>query len=124
MHDASAGHRPRLARFATPGLLALVLLVGGGNLWATYDQVGTVRAAEAASARNAASVAQLCQAGNASRAQQITLWDHFAAISKPPPHQTAAQAAARQKSVAAILAYIRRVFAPRDCAQPGRAAGR
>ena len=103
----------RLARLATPGLLALVLLVGAGNLWATHDEVGQVQ-------RTAASVTQLCQAGNASRAQQVTLWDHFAAISKPPPHQTPAQAAARRKAINGILAYIRHVFAPRNCQAPLR----
>lgn len=103
--------KTRLARYATPGLLALVLLIGGGNLWATYDQAGAVR-------RAAATTTQLCEAGNMARAQQVTLWDHFAAISKPPPHQTPAQAAARRKSIAGILAYIRHVFAPRNCQAP------
>jgi hypothetical protein len=59
---------------------------------------------------------QLCQAGNESRAQQVTLWTHLIEISAPPPHETAAQKAARAKLIAGFLAYVRQVFAPRDCA--------
>jgi len=72
-------------------------------------------------ARSAASVVELCQAGNVARQQQITLWDHFAAISKAPPHETPAQKAVRLREVASILTYIHHVFAPRNCSQPSKA---
>ena len=62
-----------------------------------------------------ASVVQLCQSGNAARAQQAALWTHIIGISVPPPHQTAAQKTQRVKTIAAFLAYVRQVFAPRDC---------
>ena len=62
-----------------------------------------------------ASVVQLCQAGNESRAQQIVLWTHLIAVSTPPPRETAVQEQQRHATVTAFLAYIGRVFAPRDC---------
>ena len=65
--------------------------------------------------RAKASVVQLCQAGNDSRAQQLTLWLHLIAISVPPAHQTAEQKAQRAKLIASFLAYVRSVFSPRDC---------
>ena len=50
---------------------------------------------------------QLCQAGNESRAQQVTLWTHLIAISAPPPHETAAQKQQRAMIVRQFLAYVR-----------------
>lgn len=44
----------RGARLAAIGLLILTVIIGAGNLWATHDQVGTVRAVAATSARAAA----------------------------------------------------------------------
>ena len=63
-----------------------------------------------------ASVVQLCQAGNESRAQQVTLWTHLVAISAAPARETAAARRQRQAVIAAFLRYVRKVFAPRDCA--------
>ena len=97
------------ARLATVGLLILTLLAGGGNLWATYGQVGAVRAAEARAARAAATVTQLCETGNEFRAQQASLWDYVIHLSKPP--QTAAQRAV----VARFEHYLHLVTAPRNC---------
>ena len=62
-----------------------------------------------------ASVVQLCQSGNESRAQQVTLWTHLIAISPPPPRQAPAQHAARDTLIRQFLAYVRTVFAPRNC---------
>ena len=56
-----------------------------------------------------------CQAGNAERAEQTALWTHLAAISKPPPHLTRRQLAANKREIAALLAYVKHTFAPRDC---------
>ena len=58
-----------------------------------------------------------CQASNATRGSEVALWDHLAAISKPPAHATAAQKRADRVEIAGLLAYIRRTFAPRDCAE-------
>lgn len=63
-----------------------------------------------------ASVVQLCQAGNESRAQQVQLWSHLAAISVPPARETAQARARRIAAVNALEAYVRQVFAPRNCA--------
>jgi hypothetical protein len=62
-----------------------------------------------------ATVTQLCLTGNDFRAQQVTLWTHLVAISAPPPHQTPAQQRQRAAMIRAFLAYVRTVFAPRDC---------
>lgn len=67
-----------------------------------------------------------CEAGNQTRAEQVLLWTHLAQISTPPPHATKAQKAKDAQEIAALLRYIRRVFAPRPCQQvyatssPGR----
>lgn len=96
------------ARWAVAVLFVLVLAIGGLNLLFTAHEVNAVRAAQV-------SVVQLCQAGNESRAQQVSLWDHLVAISRPPPHETPAQARKRLATTRAFLAYIRKVFAPRNC---------
>jgi hypothetical protein len=62
-----------------------------------------------------ASVVQLCQAGNESRAQQVTLWTHLVAMSAPPPHQTAAQKRQRAALTRDFLGYVREIFKARDC---------
>ena len=99
---------PWSIRYAVVSLFILSFLLAGASWWlsvrAVQGEIG-----------NRASVVQLCQAGNDSRAQQVTLWTHLIAISAPPPHQTAAQKAAREKLVTGFLAYVRKVFAPRDC---------
>jgi hypothetical protein len=89
-------------------LAVLTFLLAGGSFWLS---VRTVQGQVA----NRASVVQLCQAGNDSRAQQVTLWTHLVAISAPPPHETAAQRAVREVRVRQFLGYVRQVFAPRDC---------
>lgn len=99
----------RGARYAAIGLLFLTLVVGAGNLWATYDQVGAVRAASARAAHATATVTQLCEAGNEARAEQAGLWDYIIKISGPPP-----DAAARAR-LAEFERHLRQVFAPRNC---------
>src|SRR6266571_1445000 len=64
---------------------------------------------------NRATVVQLCETGNGFRAQQVTLWTHLVAISAPPPNETPAQKQKRQALTREFLAYVRTVFAPRDC---------
>jgi hypothetical protein len=98
-------------------LLVISFALAAANLMFTAREVGSVRAAEQAAARSTASVVQLCQLGNESRAQQVTLWDHLIAISRPPPHQTPAQQRRRLATTRAFVAYVHKVFAPRDCAR-------
>jgi hypothetical protein len=84
-----------------------LLLSGAAYFFSTRAVQGEIR--------SRASVVQLCQAGNESRAQQVTLWTHLIAISRPPPHETAAQKRQRQALIREFLAYVRKVFAPRNC---------
>lgn len=72
------------------------------------------------SAHNAATLTELCQAGNVARAQQVGLWEYVLHISRPPPHETAAQHAQRERTVRAFTAHLHKVFAPRNCAHPSR----
>jgi hypothetical protein len=90
-------------------LAVLTFLLAGASFWLS---VRTVQGQIA----SRASVVQLCQAGNESRAQQVTLWTHLVQISAPPPNETAAQRARREALVREFLGYVRKVFAPRDCA--------
>jgi len=89
-------------------LSLLTLLLAGASSWFSVRAVrGEVS--------NRATIMQLCETGNDFRADQVTLWTHLAAISTPPPHETAAQTARRLALVRQLLAYVRKVFAPRDC---------
>jgi hypothetical protein len=90
-------------------LSVLALVLAAASSWVS------VRAVQG-EISSRASVVQLCQSGNESRAQQVTLWTHLVAISTPPPHETAAQRAIREARVRQFLGYVREVFAPRDCA--------
>lgn len=76
-----------------------------------------------ASAEASATVQQLhaseiesCDASNQTRLQEIALWSHLASVSRPSPTATPAQAAASKKAVQQFLAYVVRVFSPRNCA--------
>ena len=89
-------------------LAVVAVLVAGASSWLA------VRAVQG-QIQSRASVEQLCQAGNDSRAQQVTLWTHLVQISTPPPHETAAQKAQRAKTITAFLRYVRHVFAARNC---------
>ena len=89
-------------------LAAVAVIIAGASSWLA------VRAVQG-EIRSRASVVQLCRAGNEARAQQVTLWTHLVQISAPPPHQTAAQKTQRARTIAAFLAYVRHVFAARDC---------
>jgi hypothetical protein len=109
--------RRRFRPFATMGrgaasavvtLFVLAFLLAGASFWLSVRTVqGEIR--------NRATVTQLCEAGNESRAQQVTLWTHLVTISAPPPHQTAAQKRQRAAQIASFLAYVRTVFAKRNC---------
>ena len=99
---------PRAVRYAFVFVSVLTLLLAGASyFFATRAVRGEIA--------SRASVVQLCQAGNDSRAQQVTLWTHLVQMNAPPPHETAAQKQKRQALTRKFLAYIRQVFAPRDC---------
>jgi regulator of extracellular matrix RemA (YlzA/DUF370 family) len=58
-----------------------------------------------------------CRLGNQTRASEVQLWSHLAAISKPQPGTTPQQKAKSKRAITGLLAYIRRTFAPRPCAK-------
>ena len=87
----------------------------GGAIYLTCLVLAGTGASYYLAIHNAASVTQLCQAGNEARAQQVQLWQFVVHISRTPPHQTPAQAAQRARTVRAFEAYLHRVLAPRDC---------
>ena len=96
------------AAHAIVALFLLSFLLSATSYWLS---VRAVRGEVA----SRATVTQLCLTGNESRMQQITLWTHLVAISTPPPHETPAQQARRAEVTREFLAFVRRVFAPRDC---------
>jgi hypothetical protein len=98
----------RGARYSAGFLFVLSLLLAGGNYLLSASAVRHATA-------NRVSISQLCQSGNESRAQQVQLWLHLVALSAPPPGETPAARAHREKVTREFLAYLRVVFAPRDC---------
>ena len=102
----------RGARYAVVFLFVLTLAVGTANLLFTSALVNRVSTAKA-------SVVQLCQLGNESRAQQITLWTHLVVVSRPPPHETVADRTRRVKTTREFIAYVKRVFMPRNSQKVG-----
>ena len=90
-------------------LTLLILATSGGAYWLGFH--------------NAATTAQLCQAGNEARAQQIGLWEYILSLSHPPPGETPAQRAQRTAVLAKFDAHLHRVFAARDCAAPRQRQG-
>lgn len=83
--------------------------------------IATVQA-HAASDRANATVSELravqlasCQSGNQTRAEQITLWSHLAAVSQPAPGATEEQVKKDKQQITALLAFIKHVFAPKPC---------
>lgn len=103
------------ARHAAVFLVVLIVALNGANLLWTSRQVGNLRKVTATVRTEHDVQVYACQLGNESRVQEITLWEHVAAISAAPPHETPRQARARRARIAAFLAYVHRVFAPRDC---------
>ena len=108
----------RGATYATLFLFCFTLVLFAANLIFTAHEVGNVRAVTAAADRNAASIKQLCEAGNEARAQQVILWDHLITISQPPPGETPAARRHRLTTERSFEAYIHHVFAPRACSKP------
>ena len=101
------------ALYATVFLFLFSLALAGANLLFTS---ALVHRAET----NAASITQLCQSGNDARAQQVILWTHLVVISRPPPHESVAARTRRVKTTREFIAYVRKVFARRDCTKIDR----
>ena len=115
MSEPRRGHHRPFSPMTRGAARAVVFLFALSFLLAGAAYVLSVRAVQG-EVHSRASVVQLCQAGNESRAQQVTLWTHLIQISVPPPHQTPAQKAQRAALTGAFLRYVRQVFAPRNCA--------
>lgn len=102
-------------------LLILTLITGAANLIATNIEVTAAHRSDAAQQRKLRAVAvtlgqlhaaevAFCQDSNQSRAQNVALWVHIYNIgvtAQTPPKQRAADND--------LIAYIKMVFAPRDC---------
>ena len=101
----------RGARHAVVFLFVLSFALAGGSYWLSTSAVHRATAA-------AVNTTQLCEAGNESRAQQVTLWEHLVAVAQPPPHETPAQEQQRLAVARAFIAYVHKVFAPRNCSAP------
>lgn len=99
-------------RYPLVFLVVLMLALNGGNYVLSSSAVHQAVA-------SAASTQQLCELGNEARTQQITLWTHLIVISAPPPHESAAARAKREQATREFTAYLRQVFAPRDCGKVG-----
>jgi hypothetical protein len=82
-----------------------------------HDASSQAHVAAALAAQNHASALTFCRAANVSAAAQVRLTTYFVAITQPPPGAPGAQAVTTRARDAALLVYVRRSFAPRDCAQ-------
>ena len=98
----------RNALYAVVFLFFLTLAIGTANLLFTSVLVNRVDVTKA-------SVIQLCQSGNDARAQQVQLWEFVIHISKPPPHETPAHRAQRERTVAQFVTHLHHVFGLRNC---------
>lgn len=88
----------RGAAYAMVFLFVLSFLLAGGSYWLAV--------------RNAATVEQLCEAGNEARAEQIANWDYIIKLSGPPP------TAHGRAVLAEFEHHLRAEFAPRNCSAP------
>lgn len=98
----------RGARYSAVFLFLFSLALAAGNFLFTSSLVHRATAASA-------SVTQLCMLGNEARAQQVQLWEYLISVSRPPPHETAAEKARREKVTRLFLAHVHEVFKPRNC---------
>jgi hypothetical protein len=104
-----------LATFASIALdvaltLALVFVYGSAR-----NSAVEASAARAVSAAQHSNLIAACRLSNESRAASIQLWQHLVSVSHPAPHSTRTQLAARQRKLAALIIYVKHVYAPRDC---------
>jgi hypothetical protein len=110
---ATYGHRNRHLIWITIVSLVLdILLTAAVTVVAiqAHDASSAAASARTAASAVAQSSRNLCLSANASRAQQVELWDYILSLAKPP-----ATPAARER-VAEFRAHLAAIFAPRDCA--------
>jgi hypothetical protein len=111
---AAYGHRNRRMIWGLVVSIVLDLILTG------FVAVAAIQAHDANTAAGAAKASEmaLCTAGNAARAQQVTLWTHL--LSLPPAAGSPARTKAQQEEIAAFGAYVKSIFKPRDCARLGK----
>ena len=85
----------------------------GGAIYLTCLVLAGTGASYYLAIHNAASVTQLCQAGNEARAQQIGLWNYLIHLSGPP------KTAEGRAVLARFEQHLRVVFRPRNCGALG-----
>ena len=115
MNPSREPYMSRGTRQSIVFLFLLTLAIGTANLLFTSALVHGVNVNSARARANKASIAQLCQSGNEARQQQIDLWTFIIQISRPPPHQTKAEAAQRLHVLHTFAVHLHTIFAPRDC---------
>jgi hypothetical protein len=100
------------------GVLALVVIQAAGVVVAVLLAVNAANRATA----SRASTVQLCRAGNEARAEQLQTWAYLVRIAGPPQGTPAQQARAKAE-VAAFIAHLHKILAPRNCTKlAGQAA--
>ena len=86
----------------------------GGAIYLTALVLAGTGASYYLAIHNAASVTQLCQAGNEARAEQVGLWEYLIHLSRPP------KTAEGRAVLARFEQHLRAVFRPRNCGALGR----
>jgi hypothetical protein len=114
------GRRIILALAAS--LVLDVSLTAAVSVAAVQAHSASTRANATVSELHAAQVSS-CQAANQTRAQEVRLWVHLAQVSSPEPGLTPKQKAQGEAEVTALLAYVKAIFAPRDCQAAYRLPG-
>lgn len=100
-------------KFIVVDIVLTILLTAFGYL--SVHAANQAHSAGQVAAANHANLVAACQAGNQTRAEQVMLWDFLAHLSSPPPHLTKRELAANRKKVAELLAYVRTIFAKKNC---------
>jgi hypothetical protein len=110
---ATYGRRNRHLIWITIVSLVLDLLLTAA-LTVVAIQAHNASSAATSARTSASAVAQsdrdLCLSANASRAEQVSLWNYILSLSPPPTTST------ERERVAEFKAHLQQLFAPRDCA--------
>lgn len=93
-------------------LLALVLIVGGANLVATFQQV---HAADRQTARVYATNISSCETSNSDRREQSAALDSILGLITPPRTAPQQEQQAAHKFLAKAHAFVSAGWAPRNC---------
>ncbi len=101
--DATAAYARRTRRMAwlVAAVVALAMLLSGTVAYGVYEfHQGQLRA---------------CAIGNDGRSSQLAVWDHVLTLSTPPPHETPAERARRERQIAGLRAFLARHLRQVDC---------